>query len=40
MDNAQLWLVFVPGWYTPILVAMMLVLAVSQLLESKEGGGS
>ena len=40
VDNAQVWLVFCPGWYTPIMVALMLVLAVSQLLEPKEGGGS
>ena len=40
MDNAQIWLEFPPGWYTPIMVALMLVLAVSQLLEKGKGGGS
>ena len=40
MNNAQIWLVLVPGWYTPIMVALMLVLALAQLLEPEEGGST
>ena len=40
MNNAQIWLVLVPGWYTPIMVALMLLLAVARLLEPVESSGT
>ena len=29
------WIEFPPGWYTPVITAMMFVLGLSQLLEGK-----
>ena len=31
--NTQIWLQFVPGWYTPLLCALTVVMSLAMLLE-------